>query len=187
VDAVDNTLSALGRDDPNNEMAQTFINGFKTLFSLFRNKIENGGRVIQSSDREMKQVDINILGNNGEMQTDSDLELGRTAINIMKAIFSAYRRNTNNEFVQAVFDVADTMFLIVQKIMSNDQPTSKLDDEITKKLLSHFNSAISAWVKGVELNRKSNSPDRTGEAKIPQWGTILGSLATSVLNKFLDG
>ena len=187
LDAVDNMFSALGRNaDPNDEVTQTFFNGFRTLLSLIRYyEIENsnGEGVIQSSDDEMRQAVVNILGNNGEIQTANDDEFERTLLNIMKAIFSAGRRNSNNELVQAVFDVADIMFSFAAKVNGENQPTY---EEFLNKFISHFNNIIPALVKEVEKG-KIKSPDGAGEAKTPQWGGILGSLATGVLNKYLSG
>ena len=182
-------FSALGRNaDPNDEIEQTFLNGFRTLFSLIRKyKIENinGDGVIQSSDDEMRQAVVNILGNNGENQTaNDDDEFMRTFINVLKAIASAHRRNFNNEFAQAVFDLADTVFSFIGKGNGENQPTG---EEYFKKIISLVNNnIIPAWVKGADKGR-IRSPDGTGKAKTPQRSTILGSLATSVLNKYLSG
>jgi hypothetical protein len=183
-DAVDNVLSALGRDaGPSDEMTQSFVNGFKTVLSLVRNEFENGGEIIQSSDGEIKRAVMNILGNNGEIQTDSDLE--RTVINVFNAIFSAFSRNIdpNNEFARALFNAADTLVSIFGKAMRSNGENQPTDEEIFNELASHFNSIISAWIKGVEIQ----STDLMGEAKTQLWDAILGSLATSVLNNYLNG
>ena len=177
LDVIDNVLSTASRNaDPNDEMTQTFINGFKTLFSLVRNKIENGG-VIQSSDGEMKQTFMNFLT---EIQTDSDDD-GRTFINILKAIFSAFNRNTNpnNEFAKDFFNGAEVLFSAIGKVISNGGSQPVGEDEL---ILSHFNSILSAFMKWIE-NGKIQSTDRTDEAKTQLWS----ALATGVLNKYLDG
>ena len=182
LDFMDTIISALRKTvEPYDEMASTFFNGFATLLSFIRYKIENGEGVLQSSDDEMKQAVMNILGNNGEIQTADDDELERTFINIMKVIFSAYRRNFDNKFAQTVFDVADTVFSFIGKGNGRNiyQPT---DEEF----LNMFTSPFNTWVKGVEKG-KIKSPNGAGEAKTPQWGGILGSLATGVLNKYLSG
>ncbi len=186
-DAMDNMLSAVDRNtDPNDEMTHSWINGFKTLFPfMIPNELNRG--VIQSSDGKTKQALLmNFLS---KIQSDiSDDEFGRTAIDVAKSILSVVHRNNpkpSNELAKALLDATDAWFSVIGKINENNRPSDK---EITNEVLSHFNNIISGWVKGVE-NRRIKSPDRTGdsEAKTSQWGAILGSLATSVLNKHLDG
>lgn len=171
LDAIDNVFSAMRRDaDPSDEMVQTFVNGFKTLFSAVRNKIENGG-VIQSSDGEIKQAIMKFLGDSGEIQSLSDDdEFGRTIINVMKALVSAASRNTNpnNEFAKAIFNGIDAFFPVIAKVIGNggSEPT---DEDITNALVSPINSIIPAFMKWIESG-KIQSTDRTDEAKTQLWG-----------------
>lgn len=183
-DTMDNALSALGKNaDPNDEMTHTVINAFKTCFTLFKG-FENGG-IIQSSDSEMNRAFMNFLG---EIQSDSEDENARTIFNVMSTLFGIVCKkytNPNNEIAKAICDFSDTMFSVMEKTFGNEenQPTDK---EIINEFISHFKNIISVLVKRIE-NGKIQSTDRTGEAKTPQWGAILNSLGTSLLNKYLKG
>jgi hypothetical protein len=183
-DAMNNyILSAAGRNtDPNDEITHTLVNVYKTFFSLIRNEL-NGG-VIQSNDSEMKQAFMNFLG---EIQSDSgDNEIMHTAINIMKTIYSAIGRSIDprDEWRKTVVNAIGEWLSFMSKSISNELQLT--DKELLNEYVSHFSNIISAMVKRNE-NGKIQYPDHVGGAKTQQWGSILGSLATSVLNEYLDG
>lgn len=122
------------------------------------------------------------------MQSDSEDENARTIFNVMSTLFGIVCKkytNPNNEIAKAICDFSDTMFSVMEKTFGNEenQPTDK---EIINEFISHFKNIISVLVKRIE-NGKIQSTDRTGEAKTPQWGAILNSLGTSLLNKYLKG
>ena len=175
-DTIDNGLSALDRNtDPNDEMTHTMINAFKMFILLFHKEVENE-RIIQSSDSEMNRPFMNFLG---EIQSDSEDESTRTIISVMSAFIGTVCKKytgPNNEIAKAICDFSDAIFSIVGKTFSNEKNQST-DEEIMNEFISHFNNIISVVAKRIE-NGKIQSPDRTGEAKTPQWGAFLDRLGS---------
>ena len=123
-DAIRNILSAKGRQaDPNNELMQTVVSGFKTILSLVLKK----GRGLGIEDVT---------------------EFSRTLIKIVQTIISALHRNSNliikDEAGRIWLDLIDLIFqLAVENLYSGKEP----DDDFFFFLRDHINSLILVFVK----------------------------------------
>ena len=123
-DAIRNILSAMGRQaDPNNELMQTFVSGFKTILSLVFKK----GRGLGIEDVT---------------------EFSRTFIKIMQTMISASHRNSNliimDEAGRIWLDLAD---LVLQSAAENLYSGKEPDDNFFQSVMDHINSYILVFVK----------------------------------------
>jgi hypothetical protein len=128
---------------PTDELSQTSINGLKTLFSLFRKEFEEGGET-QSSDDQMKLILSKSKERSESAEAQTLTELERTAINIMKMIFSAGIRNADphSKVPQDFIDTIKEFLPLVAENLANEGD-KQITDKTNQFLIKLFGSSLS--------------------------------------------
>ena len=155
-----NVLSlASKKADPNDKLAQTFLNGFSTLLSAFGRKFNSGGSQIQSNN-ELPGAVLNLLGNLG----------------------SALQKKANPKD-----DTAQTFFSLFNTLVSGAKNRIGGGQEAHVDTLPY--TAKRSMLESMDENAAmvEADVDLSEEAKTQLWGAILRTLASGVLNKVLNG
>ena len=199
-------ISAIIRkSDPNDEMKQTALNGWKTIISSIVRQLdrEDEGDIQSSSNvnSERKQTFLNLLtsvhsGIKKKMDIAKieslDPDMLRTFFNIFKTMNSAARRaiEPDNKIGQTFYNVIDKVLPLIAKQIS-DGGKIQSSDEMVQKFTSNVLSTMTKKIESSDIQSADEvnlfGMDLSERATTQLWGAILGSLATGLLNKSLDG
>lgn len=136
----------------------------------------------QSDNSEMFKTFLNIFtkiltsagdkSNGGDSSIQGDNELGRTLLNVASGLLSTVgkKADPNDEFQQSLLNGVGSRVDTLPTYTGN-----RFDQSILEAIDEN-----AAMMEGDEV-------DLSEEAKTQLWGAILGSLASSLLNKYLGG
>ena len=151
--------AAKRKADPNDELAQTFLNGFSTILSLIGKQFSEGGE-IQSSD-EMMQTLMNL--ETGEIQSVDEAVPG--FLNLFSKILSVTSKNINpdDNVARSFFDgISNILSGFGGKVTAGNGEIQS-DDEVVPAFLNLFSNFLSVVSKRVDPN------DKLAQAVVPSF------------------
>ena len=155
-----NALSLARKNaDPNDDMANSFLDGFSSVVSAIGRKISNGGggSQIQSDDSGLPGAFLNLLGTVGSaLQKKADPN--DDTAQIFLSLFNTLLSGVKNKVGGGGGD---------QEVRVDTLPTLKFTG-------NRFDQSI---LESATME----------EAKTQLWGAILGSVASSLLSKYFEG
>ena len=170
---VGNFLSSVSKiADPNDEVAQTILNGVNSILPLLETRLDDGGETQSDDDREMLPTVANLLTilftdttkkfENGELpvhdQSASENELGRKVFNAGRDLISAIIRKSdpNDEMKQTALNGWKTIISsIVRQLDREEEGDIQSSDAEMKQtflnLLSSMRSGIRKMMDTVKI------------------------------------
>ena len=172
---IDNGKAYSANDD---EMKRTFFNVFKIIFSAKRRATNPNDEL---SQKVFDYIDATIgLATNDE---ESDEDKIKTMINQLGTLGSVLQKKANpkNEFItQLILSFIDIIVSVAKNEIGGGQEVHA--DSVPMYTAKRFDQSMLLKSVDEKAAMVETDMDLTDEAKTKQWGTILSSLATGMLD-----